>query len=61
MNVPSGVNFFSFCIIADCVVLYNQILFPYDEFVELFNWAKPGFSPCGLVNCGNRFELLKCF
>lgn len=31
----------------------QKILFPYDEFVELFNWEKPGFPPCGLVNCGN--------
>ncbi|XP_022862204.1 ubiquitin carboxyl-terminal hydrolase 18-like isoform X2 [Olea europaea var. sylvestris] len=31
----------------------KEILFPYEEFVELFNWDKPGFSPCGLLNCGN--------
>ncbi|CAK9171624.1 unnamed protein product, partial [Ilex paraguariensis] len=31
----------------------KQILFPYEEFVELFNWKKPGFPPCGLLNCGN--------
>ncbi|KAM0968015.1 hypothetical protein ACFX13_016748 [Malus domestica] len=31
----------------------KEILFPYDEFVELFNWDKPGFPPCGLLNCGN--------
>ncbi|PON73149.1 Ubiquitinyl hydrolase [Parasponia andersonii] len=31
----------------------REILFPYDEFVELFNWEKPGFPPCGLLNCGN--------
>ncbi|XP_008789702.2 ubiquitin carboxyl-terminal hydrolase 18-like isoform X2 [Phoenix dactylifera] len=38
-----------------CKVLHEpkKILFPYDEFVELFNWAMPGFPPCGLVNCGN--------
>ncbi|XP_010928622.1 uncharacterized protein [Elaeis guineensis] len=38
-----------------CKVLQEpkKILFPYDEFVELFNWAKPGFPPCGLINCGN--------
>ncbi|KAI4316436.1 hypothetical protein L6164_024415 [Bauhinia variegata] len=28
-------------------------LFPYDEFVKFFNWEKTGFSPCGLLNCGN--------
>ncbi|KAK9077773.1 hypothetical protein SSX86_006111 [Deinandra increscens subsp. villosa] len=29
------------------------ILFPYDKFVELFNWKNQGFPPCGLLNCGN--------
>ncbi|CAL9063189.1 unnamed protein product [Musa banksii] len=31
----------------------KKILFPYNEFVKLFNWDNPGFPPCGLVNCGN--------
>ncbi|XVE97287.1 hypothetical protein REPUB_Repub03eG0006700 [Reevesia pubescens] len=31
----------------------RKVLFPYDEFVKLFNWEKPGFPPCGLINCGN--------
>ncbi|KZV31693.1 ubiquitin carboxyl-terminal hydrolase 19-like [Dorcoceras hygrometricum] len=31
----------------------KKILFPYDEFVELFNWNSPGYPPCGLLNCGN--------
>ncbi|KAL2346631.1 hypothetical protein Fmac_000631 [Flemingia macrophylla] len=31
----------------------NSVLFPYDDFVKLFNWDKPGFPPCGLLNCGN--------
>lgn len=31
----------------------REILFPYDEFLKLFNWDKPGFAPCGLLNCGN--------
>ncbi|CAI9275087.1 unnamed protein product [Lactuca saligna] len=31
----------------------KKILFPYDKFVELFNWKKQGFPPCGLLNCGN--------
>ncbi|KAK3009071.1 hypothetical protein RJ639_015086 [Escallonia herrerae] len=35
----------------------KKILFPYEEFVELFNWEKPGFHPCGLLNCGNRFAI----
>ncbi|KAE8099908.1 hypothetical protein FH972_017852 [Carpinus fangiana] len=31
----------------------KKILFPYEEFVKYFNWDKPGFRPCGLLNCGN--------
>ncbi|KAK7383417.1 hypothetical protein VNO78_29096 [Psophocarpus tetragonolobus] len=31
----------------------KDVLFPYDEFVKFFNWDKPGFLPCGLLNCGN--------
>ncbi|XP_011082032.1 ubiquitin carboxyl-terminal hydrolase 18 [Sesamum indicum] len=31
----------------------NKILFPYEEFVKFFNWDKPGYHPCGLINCGN--------
>ncbi|KAI3703656.1 hypothetical protein L1987_73848 [Smallanthus sonchifolius] len=31
----------------------KKILFPYDQFVELFNWNSRGFPPCGLLNCGN--------
>lgn len=31
----------------------KKILFPYEEFVELYNWETPGFPPCGLLNCGN--------
>ncbi|TKY58063.1 Ubiquitin carboxyl-terminal hydrolase 19 [Spatholobus suberectus] len=31
----------------------KDVLFPYDEFVKFFNWDKPGFTPCGLLNCGN--------
>ncbi|KAL0312211.1 UNVERIFIED_CONTAM: Ubiquitin carboxyl-terminal hydrolase 18 [Sesamum radiatum] len=31
----------------------NKILFPYEEFVKFFNWDKPGYPPCGLINCGN--------
>lgn len=33
-----------------------QVLFPYDEFVKLFNWDTSGFPPCGLLNCGNRSD-----
>ncbi|XP_057766809.1 ubiquitin carboxyl-terminal hydrolase 18 [Salvia miltiorrhiza] len=31
----------------------NEILFPYEEFIEFFNWEKPGYPPCGLINGGN--------
>lgn len=31
----------------------KKILFPYDEFFKLFDWDKPDFPPCGLLNCGN--------
>ncbi|MCL7027290.1 hypothetical protein MKW94_022773, partial [Papaver nudicaule] len=31
----------------------KKVLFPYEEFVKLFNWDKQGFPPCGLLNCGN--------
>lgn len=31
----------------------KKVLFPYEEFLELFNWDSPGFPPCGLLNCGN--------
>ncbi|KAJ8555346.1 hypothetical protein K7X08_012842 [Anisodus acutangulus] len=31
----------------------KKILFPYEEFLELFNWDSSGFPPCGLLNCRN--------
>ncbi|KAG6591506.1 Ubiquitin carboxyl-terminal hydrolase 19, partial [Cucurbita argyrosperma subsp. sororia] len=31
----------------------KDILFPYDEFLDLFFWDKHQFHPCGLLNCGN--------
>ncbi|KAK8963035.1 Ubiquitin carboxyl-terminal hydrolase 19 [Platanthera guangdongensis] len=31
----------------------KKILFPYHEFVKFFDWDKPAFPPCGLLNCGN--------
>lgn len=31
----------------------KEILFPYEEFLNFFNWDKSGFPPCGLLNCGN--------
>ncbi|KAF8036939.1 hypothetical protein BT93_C2615 [Corymbia citriodora subsp. variegata] len=31
----------------------KKILFPYEEFVDLYNSEKSGFPPCGLINCGN--------
>ncbi|CAA7408154.1 unnamed protein product [Spirodela intermedia] len=33
--------------------LPKKVLFPYDEFVKLFNWDKHIYPPCGLLNCGN--------
>ncbi|KAG6383323.1 hypothetical protein SASPL_156929 [Salvia splendens] len=39
--------------IADRCNLVNKILFPYEEFLEFFTWDKPGYPPCGLLNCGN--------
>lgn len=33
--------------------LVDKVLFPYDEFVQLFNWDNQIFPPCGLLNCGN--------
>ncbi|MQL96303.1 hypothetical protein Taro_028976 [Colocasia esculenta] len=40
---------------GSCKILEQpkKILFPYDEFVKLFNWDKQTFPPCGLLNCGN--------
>ncbi|KAL1552589.1 ubiquitinyl hydrolase 1 [Salvia divinorum] len=31
----------------------NKILYPYEEFLKIFTWDKPGYPPCGLINCGN--------
>ncbi|KAF8658594.1 hypothetical protein HU200_059055 [Digitaria exilis] len=31
----------------------GQLLFPYDEFLKLYNWKEFDFLPCGLMNCGN--------
>ncbi|XP_047325129.1 ubiquitin carboxyl-terminal hydrolase 17-like [Impatiens glandulifera] len=31
----------------------NKALFPYDQFVKLYNWKKVELQPCGLMNCGN--------
>ncbi|XP_047316349.1 ubiquitin carboxyl-terminal hydrolase 19-like [Impatiens glandulifera] len=31
----------------------NKALFPYDQFVKLYNWKKFDLQPCGLINCGN--------
>lgn len=33
--------------------LLKQVLFPYEDFINLFNWEDEGYSPCGLLNCGN--------
>ncbi|XP_023635166.1 ubiquitin carboxyl-terminal hydrolase 18 isoform X2 [Capsella rubella] len=31
----------------------REVLFPYEEFVEYFNWGSSELAPCGLMNCGN--------
>ncbi|XP_066376358.1 LOW QUALITY PROTEIN: ubiquitin carboxyl-terminal hydrolase 19-like [Miscanthus floridulus] len=31
----------------------GQVLFPYDEFLKLYNWKDLDVVPCGLMNCGN--------
>ncbi|KAJ8758803.1 hypothetical protein K2173_000524 [Erythroxylum novogranatense] len=31
----------------------RKVLFPYEEFLKLYNSEKPCFAPCGLLNCGN--------
>jgi len=37
------------------LVLSAQVLFPYDEFMDLFDWDTLKDPPCGLINCGNRY------
>lgn len=42
---------------------FHEILFPYDDFVVLFD-ANIEFLPCGLLNCGNSCfvnAVLQCF
>uniref|UniRef100_A0A1J3J600 Ubiquitin carboxyl-terminal hydrolase 19 n=1 Tax=Noccaea caerulescens TaxID=107243 RepID=A0A1J3J600_NOCCA len=31
----------------------REVVFPYDEFVDYFNWDNQELAPCGLMNCGN--------
>ncbi|KAL1308786.1 hypothetical protein HN51_050804 [Arachis hypogaea] len=31
----------------------DQVLFPYDLFVKLYNWNRVELQPFGLINCGN--------
>ncbi|KAF8086077.1 hypothetical protein N665_0635s0008 [Sinapis alba] len=38
---------------SKAVVKPGDILFPYETFVNYFNWDKPTLAPCGLTNCGN--------
>jgi ubiquitin carboxyl-terminal hydrolase 36/42 len=33
----------------------KKVLFPYDEFMDLFDWDMLKDPPCGLINCGNRY------
>ncbi|CAH8363739.1 unnamed protein product [Eruca vesicaria subsp. sativa] len=35
------------------IVKPGDVLFPYEAFVNYFNWDKPTLAPCGLTNCGN--------
>ncbi|KAH0929775.1 hypothetical protein HID58_015502 [Brassica napus] len=35
------------------IIKPGDVLFPYETFVQYFNWDKPGLAPCGLTNCGN--------
>lgn len=36
----------------------GQVLFPYDEFLKLYNWKDLDVVPCGLMNCGNRYSII---
>ena len=49
--------------VSDFCIILEQVLFPYETFVNYFNWDKPTLAPCGLTNCGNRFFFVKanCF
>ena len=39
-----------------CVAhLQGQVLFSYDEFLNLYDRKDFDFIPCGLMNCGNRY------
>ncbi|KAJ0233292.1 Ubiquitin carboxyl-terminal hydrolase 19 [Hirschfeldia incana] len=38
---------------SKAVVKPGDVLFPYETFVNYFNWDKPTLAPCGLTNCGN--------
>ncbi|CAH8367187.1 unnamed protein product [Eruca vesicaria subsp. sativa] len=35
------------------IIKPGDVLFPYETFVQYFNWDKPNLAPCGLTNCGN--------
>ncbi|KAK1292278.1 Ubiquitin carboxyl-terminal hydrolase 18 [Acorus calamus] len=48
-----GDNFSAIKLVPCGSCMVSQILFPYDEFVKLYNWDKLGFPPCGLQNHGN--------
>ncbi|CAL9194984.1 unnamed protein product [Musa hybrid cultivar] len=49
----SSISLMPACGTSNILQKSTKILFPYEEFVKLFNWDNPGFTPCGLVNCGN--------
>lgn len=37
-------------------MFHMQVIFPYDEFLKLCNWRDLDYLPCGLLNCGNRYN-----
>lgn len=40
-------------ILSNSIKVPKEVLFSYEDFLELYNWDKAGFPPCGLLNCGN--------
>lgn len=37
------------------------MLFPYEEFMKIFNCEVINLSPRGLLNCGNRYTIITYF
>jgi ubiquitin carboxyl-terminal hydrolase 36/42 len=54
---PTNVYPSSICkLFYSCVSSPKQVPFPYDEFLKLYNWKDFDSVPCGLINCGNRYD-----